>query len=208
MIWLLLIPVLLLVLLLIPVRGIVLWRTKSHPKVTLRWLFFQYTVYPRKTRPKKRPEKKRPEKPPRKEKKTPAPKTPEEFSKQLGLIVDLLASGKGMASFVLRRFKFYKVKLDMIVAREDAARTAIAYGRVNAVVYGIYAVAKNFLRLGHPEISIRPNFTAEEGDAKLELRGSLTPLAALGAAFVGGGGFLLRTIKRGKTLKTTETVEE
>lgn len=200
MIWVLGILGGLLLALAIPVRAIVLWRTKSAPRVTLRWLFLKYEVFPQpekppKTKRKKKPAKPRKKKPPKK--KPPTAETPEDFSKQLGIVVDLLVAAKGALGFLIRRFRFYRIRLDMIVAREDAASTAIAYGRVNAAVYGAYAAAKNAFNLGTPEISIRPNFTAGKGDVKLEIGARLSPLAALGAALRGGGCFLLRTVKRG-----------
>lgn len=183
----------LLLLLAIPVRCVVLWRSGSLPQVTVWWLFFRYRVNPGKA-------KKKPEKPEneveKKPKKLRAPKGPEEFAGQLAVIVDLLAAAKGALGFLLRRFKLYRVRLDMIVARGDAARTAIAYGRVNAAVYGAYAAAQNFLNIGKPEISIRPNFTADRGDALLEVGGRLSPLGAVGALFCGGGIFLGRLFRR------------
>lgn len=199
MIWVLGILGGLLLVLAIPVRVIVLWRTKSVPRVTLRWLFLKYEVFPQQEKPEKAKRKKTVQKPRKKKppkKKTPIAETPEDFSKQLGLVVDLLAAAKGALGFFIRHFRFYRIRLDMIVAKEDAASTAIAYGRVNAAVYGAYAAAKNAFNLGTPEIAIRPNFTAGKGDVKLEIGARVSPLTVLGAALRGGGCFLLRTVKR------------
>lgn len=207
MIWVLVVLGTLLLALAIPVRAIVLWRTKSPPRVTLRWLFLKYEVFPQQEKPQKAKREKKSDRPTKKKpvKKTPpAAKTPEDFAKQLGVVVDLLAAAKGALGFLIRRFRFYRIRLDMIVAREDAASTAIAYGRVNAAVYGAYAAAKNVFNLGTPEISIRPNFTAGKGDVKLEIGARLSPLAVLGAALRGGGSFLWRTVKRGRAGNKSE----
>ena len=84
----------------------------------------------------------------------------------------------------------------MVVAGEDAADTAMAYGRVNAVVYTAYALALGFLRIEKPDIQIRPDFTAEEGKVDFASRARLTPLVALGAAIRIGCAFLVKTMRR------------
>lgn len=188
----------------IPVRAIVLWRNGSLPQVTVCWLFLSFRVYPQKEKPKGQKKPKKARKAPKKKPKMRPSKEPEEFAGQLAVLVDLLAAVKGAGGFLLRHFCLHKVRLDIIVAKGDAARTAIAYGRVNGLVYGAYAAAKNFLRIGNPEISIRPNFTAEDGDALLEIGGRLSPLSALGAALLGGGIFLGRLLRRMAREKRTE----
>ena len=185
MIWVLLVLALLVGLLAVPWRGEVLWRSASLPRITVRWLFLKVRVFPR-------PEKKR-KKPKKAKKKKPAPAAPKPEPKKpkkkidpsnLGLVVDVLASVKGAAGF-----------LDMIVAKENAAETAIAYGKANAMVYGAYATAKNFLRIEPPEIYIRPNFTAGQGDTILEVHGKLTPWAAIGSLIIGIITFIKRSRK-------------
>ena len=109
--------------------------------------------------------------------------------------MDVLASVKGAAGFLLRNIRFYNIRLDMIVAKENAAETAIAYGKANAMVYGAYATAKNFLRIEPPEIYIRPNFTAGQGDTILEVHGKLTPWAAIGSLIIGIITFIKRSRK-------------
>ena len=173
MIWVLLVLALLAGLLAVPLRGEVLWRSASPPRITLRWLFFKIRVFPLPEKPKKPKKKLDPS--------------------NLGLVVDLLASVKGAMGFLLRNFRFYKIRLDMIVAKENAAATAIAYGKANAMVYGAYAAAQNFLRLETPEIHIRPNFTAGQGDTILEVHGKLTPWAAIGSLLLGIVTFIKRS---------------
>ena len=196
MIWVLLVLALLVGLLAVPWRGEVLWRSASLPRITVRWLFLKVRVFPR-------PEKKR-KKPKKAKKKKPAPAAPKPEPKKpkkkidpsnLGLVVDVLAFVKGAAGFLLRNIRFYNIRLDMIVAKENAAETAIAYGKANAMVYGAYATAKNFLRIEPPEIYIRPNFTAGQGDTILEVHGKLTPWAAIGSLIIGIITFIKRSRK-------------
>lgn len=195
MIWVLLVLALLAGLLAVPLRGEVLWRSASPPRITLRWLFFKVRIFPLPEKLRKRKKKKK-KKPP-----SPAPKPEPQKPKKkidpsdLGMVIDLLASAKGAMGFLLRHFRFYKIRLDMIVAKENAAATAIAYGKANAMVYGAYTAAKNFLRLETPEIYIRPNFTAGQGDTILEVHGKLTPWAAIGSLIIGIITFIKRSRK-------------
>lgn len=202
MIWALGVLALLILLLLIPVRVAAVW--DGDLRVTLLWLFLRFQVFPKPDKKPGKGPKKKPKPPKEKKREAPAKKgAPEELSKQMGLWLDLLGAAKGAAGFLIRRLRL-KIKLDMVVARGDAARTAIAYGQMNAAVYGAYAVAQNLFRLAPPEISIRPDFTAESGSARLEAEGALTPMAVLGAAIKGGFSFLARTIRRGR-VETPDT---
>lgn len=196
MIWALLgVLAFLILLLLIPVRVAAVW--DGGLRVTVLWLFLRFQVFPQKEKPERtRPEKGKRPKPKKKKPEKPA-KTgpPEELAHQMGLWIDLLSAVTGALGVLIRRFRL-KIRLDMVVAKGDAARTAIAYGRLNAAVYGAYAAASNVLRLAPPDISIRPDFTAEKGAARLEAEGALSPMAALLAVAKGGARFLIRTLRR------------
>lgn len=181
-----------LLLLCIPVSFTAAYRTGEPPEAYLRWLFFTIDLT---KEPKERGAKrKKPPKP--REEKPKAAKKPLEFSELLGVVVDLLSSLRGGAGMLVRNFVFYRIHLYMVVAGEDAADTAMAYGRVNAVVYTAYALALGFLRIEKPDIQIRPDFTAEEGKVDFASRARLTPLVALGAAIRIGCAFLVKTMRR------------
>lgn len=181
-----------LLLLCVPVSFVGAYRTGGPAKARLRWLFFTFDLTKGPQEPPKK--KKKPAKKP--EEKPKADKKPLEFSELLGVIVDLLSSIKGGAGMLIRNFVFYKIRLHMVVAGEDAADTAMAYGRVNAAVYTAYAFALNFLRVEKPDIQIRPDFTSGEGRVDFEARARLTPLVALGAAIRIGCVFLVKTMRR------------
>ena len=195
------VPALLLLALCVPVRFGAAYRTGERPRAWLAWLFLKLdltSVGEKGQKPPKKPKKPKEPKPP---KEKPAGKKPLEFSEQLGLIVDLLASLKGAAGMVVRNFKLYKIRLFLVVAGEDAAETAIRYGRVNAAVYGAYAAAKNFLRIGRPEIEIRPDFISGEALVDFEARGRLVPLVAVWAGLRAGLTFLKKTLRRRREAK-------
>ncbi len=184
-----------LLLLCVPVRLILRYRTGKAPVGVLRWLFFQVDLLKaaeRKTADTETRAKKEAKPRPPKEKK------PLEFSRMLGVAADLLSSLKGGAGMLVRRFRIYRVRLSMVVAGEDAAETAVDYGKCNAAVYSAYALAKNFLNLKNPEIEIRPDFVSEKGSVDFEMRGRLMPIVALAAAARIFAAFLVKTIHRKK----------
>lgn len=186
----------LLLLLCIPVSILLDYRTDEPPRARLCWLFLHYDLLKEEPPKKKKPQKAKPE-PEKKEpqKKEKAKRSPEEFSTLLGTVLDLLSSATGALKTFIRHFRLY-VRLHMTVAADDAAETALAYGRVNAGVYAAYAFAAGFLNVGKPEIEIKPDFLSERGTVDFSLRGSMVPIIAAGAGLRAGWTFLLKTIKR------------
>lgn len=189
-----------LLLLCVPVRLILLYCTGKAPVGVLRWLFFQVDLL--KAAERKAAERKAADTETRAKKaeklQSKKEKKPLEFSRTLGIAADLLSSLKGGAGMIVRRFRIYRLRLSMIVAGEDAAETAVDYGKCNAAVYSAYALAKNFLNLKNPEIEIRPDFVSEKGSVDFEMRGRLMPIIVLAAAARIFAAFLVKTIHRKK----------
>ncbi len=182
-------------LLCIPVRLILRYQTDKHPIGQLRWLFFRFNLIKavqEKTKQTEQPAPKEKKPPPKKEKK------PLEFSKLIGTVTDLLASLKGGAAMIIRGFRIYRLRLTMVVAEEDAAQTAVNYGKCNAAIYSAYALATHFLNLCDPEIDIRPDFVSEKSFVDFEMRGRLLPITVLIAAIRIFASFLVKTIQRKK----------
>lgn len=182
-----------LLLLCIPVRLVVHYQTAKRPIGQLRWLFFRINLLKameKKTKQEKHPaqKKKKPEK--KKEKK------PLEFSHSIGTVVDLLGSLKGGAAMIVRGFRIYRLRLTMVVAGEDAAETAVDYGKCNTIIYSSYALATHFLNLCNPDIDIRPDFVSEKSSVDFEMRGMLLPITVLIAALRIFVSFLVKTIQR------------
>lgn len=183
----------------IPVRFFAHYKTDDPIKAELRWLLFKFDLTevadkksgkPKKPPKPKKPKKKKPKKPEN------AKDNPKEFSDILGIVLDLLQSLGGGLGMIVRNFKIYRTRLHMTVAEEDAAMTAIAYGRVNAAVYSAYAVAGGFLNLKPPDIQIRPDFTTDRGSVDFEARGRLIPIVTVAAVIRIGCVFLVKTLKR------------
>lgn len=187
---------LLVLLLCIPVSLGLHYYTGEPPQAYLRWLFLRFDLKNlQKTKAKKRIVKEVPTAKPMEE---PARRSPMEFTELMAAVLDLLSAAKDGAGFLIRRFRLFGVRLHMTVAEGDAAETAIAYGKVNAAVYGGYAFAKGFLNMADPDIQIRPDFTQDKGIVDFELHGRLLPIHAIAAAGRIGMVFLVKTIRRKK----------
>lgn len=188
-------------LLCIPAGVSVRYRTGDPPEAWLRWLWMKLDLT--ELSPPKEKEQPKAEKS-KQTQKAPAKKQPSQFTEQLGVAIDLLSSLGGGAGLVVRRFRIYLLRLHFVVAEDDAAQTAIAYGRVNAAVYTVYAAAGRLFNLAPPDIEIRPDFTTEEGSVDFELRGRLMPIVAVAAGIHIGCAFLIKVLKRKNADKDSE----
>lgn len=198
--------------LLIPVFLSVRYETGKEISIYIRVLFFlkldlAEMAKKREKKPGQEENKPKKQKKPKKEKPK-AQKSPKEFSEQLGMVVDLLSSVKGGAGILIRNFRLYKIYLHLVVAREDAAQTAISYGKCNAAVYTAYALAENFLNMARPEIAIEPDFVTGESLVVFRVKGRLIPIVAVWAALKTAAGFLKRTMKRKSREKQAQRLSE
>ena len=77
--------------------------------------------------------------------------------------------------WIVKRFKFRKFKLDLTVATDDAANTAVRYGEVCAAAYPVLSLLHSVLDIKPKEINISADFDK----TKTECRGCVlarTPL--------------------------------
>ena len=82
------------------------------------------------------------------------------ISKIMAFVLKVLSHIKG----ILRHVNIYKVKLDIVVASEDAAKTAILTGVVSQSVAYLCAILDNHTNVGRTyraEIAVLPNFLEE-----------------------------------------------
>lgn len=174
-------------------------------KVKLRYLFFSYTLYPR---PLKREEKSKR----RAEKKAEKDK---EKQKELSHAEELLKSEgvaavvsyyaqiarlmKAAAAKLIRAITVDRLKLDVVVATDDAAETAIDYGRVCAVVYPAQALLESMTRVRRRFIAITPDFMGQKGRVSGEIRIHALPLRILWVLLLFFIGYIGNTISYKKT---------
>ncbi len=198
---------------LLPVTVTLEARQPGNAWVKVGYLFFSFKF------PKEEKEKKRPKHP-----KKSAPSQQEESQENalhkffterpLGETISMLKEilkqmGRAMRS-MLRHVKVNHLCFDMAVAGEDAADTAIQYGKTCAAVYSAFAVACNAVRVtGIREFAVIPDFT--EGSKTrfylhARIRVELLVLLAIGAAFL---LTLFRTMMKQKmTVASGQTTQE
>ncbi len=73
---------------------------------------------------------------------------------------DILAHIKSF----LRHIKIKKVELDITVAAEDAAATAIEYGAICSAVYPVTAALSACAKIGFRSINVKSDFDGKESD--------------------------------------------
>ena len=158
-------------LLLVPV-GIDVTVGTRGTEVRLRYLFIKYSLTQQKKASKKKKKIKKKE------------SESEKITDSLGSITDLLRLLSECAAPVrrlLKRTVIKNVELSITVASDDAARTAINYGRIYAAVANALALAGLVFTLKLKRVDVLPDFTSDKMrfDASFCVR--IVPLAALAA---------------------------
>ena len=145
---------LLLALLFLPVWAVI---ELKYDKLTVRVkvLFLTFTVFPMKEKEPKTPP---PQQPAREEeKRSPGKKFELTFSKA----VRMAADAAGILKMALAALRFRGIRLTLPVRGEDAADTALFYGRFSAWFYSGVATLQNFLDLRFEQIELIPDFAGE-----------------------------------------------
>lgn len=198
---------LLLLLLCIPIVGSARFSSDAPGEAYVRWLFYRRQLLGKKQKKRSRAKKKQ-----KKQKEqapaAPAKKEKRDFAAIIGAAMDFIASLGGGAKLLLRHVRVYRVRMSIVVAEDDAAQTAITFGRMNALVYTAYTAARGLINLQKPDISIAPDFTAQEGSYLFEARGRLLPIVAVAAAVRIGAAFLVKTVKRQAVREKVKTRRE
>lgn len=98
-------------------------------------------------------------------------------------------------SGLLRRTGLARVSLRLVVKGEDAAATALRFGRANAAVYSATAALDRIFSLRVERIEIIPGFSAEQEEYSCSGEIRLFPLAVLIAALQLGFWTLIALIR-------------
>jgi len=202
----LLIAAALFLLLLCPIRVALRW--KDDTALTVGWLFLRFKLLPRPKQEKKQPV-------PQKEgtaaqnkaQKAANANSADTLTQYADLLPELLGRLKGCVLLVLRHTRVKQLELNMLVSREDAAETAITYGRANQAVYTALALLQNLLKFGcRPKINIGFDYLGGEEETEVCAAVTVAPLFVL----LGGVGLLFGLLKgmltREKEEETAPTV--
>ena len=150
-----------LLLLVMPVRLLVRW-DKDGLRIKLKVLFIPYTLLPQKekkqaphNKPKPKPQEEKPQKPEK-----------EKMKMSFDKIVSLVSVAKSAAAIALKGIWIRNIELTVPVHCDDAAQTAIAYGKMQAYLAGAIATLENAVHLYFRKVKFIPDFQDEYGDAQ------------------------------------------
>ncbi len=138
----------------------------------IKYLFFTYTVMPKKE---KKLTKRRRKKQAKKEKKKllkekdKKPKPKQSFSDKIELVKTIVKAIDGTLKKFVGRIKV-SLALSMRVGRDDAAETAMDYGKINSYVYSAYAIISNAVNFKKIAITIDPDFENEVFEYKISCK--------------------------------------
>ena len=125
--------------------------------LSFKLLFFKYTVSPEKKKKKKKKKKTEAKKPEKTEKK----KKDGFFKSQTSGfgVYDYIELIKIVLEKFVAKIYFEKLEVDITVASDDAAQTALNFGRLNAAIYPLVGLINGHKKIKSLHIGITPDFT-------------------------------------------------
>lgn len=161
----------------------------------IKYLFLTIPVYPRKGE--KKPKKEKKEEPPKQEEPKAKPvkekKTGNNPIKNFynnegvsGIIALVKEAARIMGGFfggIFRHVIFEKLFIDLTVAGNDAADTAIKYGKVCAALFPSLGLICSKAKVKEYDVDVSPDFLATKNTAELYAKVSFRPIFLIGAAF-------------------------
>lgn len=150
---------LLLILLLLPVWGSVYWENES---MTIRAGLggFGVCLYPHRKRTIQNDKKSK------KNKNSGKKKEKTKLFDTLKFVLSMLDTGCWAIRNLCRHLHIRNLCFHWTVHQQDAASTALAYGRLNAAVGASYSTASSLFRINVKSISIDPDFSGEREDIR------------------------------------------
>ncbi len=141
---------------------------------------------------------------PRPEKKTDKPKEKGDVKETVFMVIDIIKSVLPPLKDLLKRIRVTSLCVDITVSGEDAAQTAINYGKVNALVHSSLAALKNLVKLKVKKIKIDCDFLKTETEQRIFFKVKIRIIFVISAALRMGYAFLANTLKRKKMNKNQE----
>ncbi len=185
--------------------------------VRLRYLFLVFRLYPQKEKKSKkigRPEARKAEKKLGKKKKDEHSSLPS-FGEMLkedgpGAVISYLSELTKIAATAARKLLHVlvadRLELRMQIVGEDAADTAILFGKICAGVYPALSVLQGIIRTKRRQVEIAPDFSGEKTQVRFRVRLHAMPLRLLVVGIGLIGRYLVYTMKN--TDKKTQSTQE
>lgn len=96
---------------------------------------------------------------------------------------------------IFRALHISRFRLSVVVSAQDAADTALAYGRACAGIYPASGLLEGLMRVRRRQVMVTPDFLKGQSEVRGELRLWVLPARLLGAALLLLGGYLVNTIR-------------
>ena len=148
--------------------------------LTLRYLFFKWEILPEKEEKPKEKETKAPEKKITKTSRRDNKKL--DIKELLPIVMDALPKCAAPVRKLFKRTTVADLEVHMVIVGDDAADTAVKFGRMNAVVFPAVKIASEIVTLKYKRIELIPGFAAEKEQTKIFANVRVTPLFVLTAA--------------------------
>lgn len=114
------------------------------------------------------------------------------------LALDMLKSVLMPMRKLLSRVRITALSVDITVGGEDAAETAVLYGKISALVYGGLATLRNLMTVKVGRVAINCNFLQDHIDQKVFFKIKVRVLFAVWAVLRMACRLLVHTFRRAK----------
>lgn len=118
---------------------------------------------------------------------------PSGFSDIMALVKDVLASISAPLRLLTRHLHFIKMKVNVSIASDDAAKTAITYGTVSSSAFWLLGQLQCIFDVQAEKFSIRSDFLGTKSSFSIQGELRSTPISLLTVVLGAGIRFLVRS---------------
>ena len=114
------------------------------------------------------------------------------------LVLDIIKSVWLPFKDLMKRGRITALSIDITVGGEDAAETAVLYGKISAFVYGGLAALRNLMTVKVNRVAITCNFLQDHTEQTVFFKVKIRILSAIWAGLRMGWGILVNTFQRAR----------
>ena len=114
------------------------------------------------------------------------------------LVLDIIKSVWLPFKDLMKRVRITALSIDITVGGEDAAETAVLYGKISAFVYGGLAALRNLMTVKVNRVTITCNFLQDHTEQTVFFKVKIRILSAIWAGLRMGWGILVNTFQRAR----------
>lgn len=162
-------------LLLLPIRARITYKNNEFAVYIYVW-FLRFLVYPRKEK-KNKPNKKKKRK--KIKPQTKPIKTVSDFFDKVREIKDVITGASPSLRYALSKVVVSRLRINLIIRENDAADTAVAYGRMSGYIYSTISIFRNFVNIKKTDVNIVPVYSDGEWELDFLLKCRIFPINTL-----------------------------